>query len=147
MGLVTTSRKPSQRTRSFSRELARALEFTYFTRGKANLVYIYSLLQNNKILVVVKEKRGNPSRIDIVDMEDNLLALVLEGVILKREHKNTNYTGDEEADIASELRERLSVPECKIFQRDNSILLQGGPEFRVRKIIRRSNYFRGQRKY
>ncbi len=144
MGLVTTSRKPSPRTRSFSKDLARALRFRYFTRGKANLDLLYSLLQENEILIIVKERKGNPSRIDIVDIEGNLLALLLDRAILKRELKDTSYRGYKEGEIASELREKLSLPEGIVLQRGDSIIVVDGPEFKVRKIIRRSDYFRGQ---
>jgi len=62
--LLTTSRKPSQQTRSFCQKFKKALGCHYINRGKMN---IQELLQKareyNEILAIVFEKHGNPSRI------------------------------------------------------------------------------------
>ncbi|MBZ2165629.1 Brix domain-containing protein [Methanobacterium spitsbergense] len=64
--LITTSRKPSQRTRSFCKGLVRVLNSSYINRGKMSIrdVLIKSSELGNNTIAVVSEMKGNPSRID-----------------------------------------------------------------------------------
>jgi U3 small nucleolar ribonucleoprotein protein IMP4 len=65
--LITTSRKPSQRTRSFSRSLERVLNSKYINRGKMSIrdVLIRSSQLGFDNTAVISEMKGNPSRIEI----------------------------------------------------------------------------------
>lgn len=63
--LLTTSRKPSQRTRSFSQKLARAMGWRYVNRGKMSLREV--LIESRGPVAVVFERHGNPSRITFLD--------------------------------------------------------------------------------
>uniref|UniRef100_A0A7J3KG41 Probable Brix domain-containing ribosomal biogenesis protein n=1 Tax=Staphylothermus marinus TaxID=2280 RepID=A0A7J3KG41_STAMA len=64
--LVTTSREPSRRTRSFIKELSQTLPYTrVFNRGKRTLVEIARLAagHNAKFVMIVYEWKANPRRI------------------------------------------------------------------------------------
>jgi len=63
--LLTTSRKPSQRTRSFCQKLKRAIGCPYINRGKMNIQEILQKTIEHKesTVAIVSEKRGNPSKI------------------------------------------------------------------------------------
>ena len=73
MILITTSRKPSARTRKFSRELAKSLGGIYRTRGKTSLFELIDdcIYNGYSGLFVVEEKQGNPSRIRMIKIENN----------------------------------------------------------------------------
>ncbi len=133
VGLITTSRKPSPRTRSFARDLARALRFDYFTRGKANLQSIFSAFDRYKVILIVMEKHGNPSRID-VHTPEYTVNILLRRAILRREIKeNIGYSHGRLAEFLETL---LYQPAGRIKQREDSIVIEEGPEFRVRKILK-----------
>jgi U3 small nucleolar ribonucleoprotein protein IMP4 len=76
--LITTSRKPSQRTRSFCRNLERVLNSKYVNRGKMSIrdVMIKSIQLKFKSTAIVSESKGNPSRIDLYDADgENIISL------------------------------------------------------------------------
>ena len=85
MIILTTSRKPSQRTRSFCRDLERTLPtLKYIQRGKSSLTDIINEYGKHRILVL-DEIKGNPSRFRLY--VDGLLKyqLLIRGVQLQRE--------------------------------------------------------------
>ncbi|NOZ58990.1 MAG: hypothetical protein GXO66_05380 [Euryarchaeota archaeon] len=134
MILVTTSRKPSPRTRTFSRDFAKALNAEYFTRGKANLERVFSLLQDEgDRLVMIKERRGNPSLIEVYLRGRRILALKLARAMLNREI--TRRYGYGEGELASQLARALGVEPSLVLQRGDSLMLRDGPEFKVEKVI------------
>ncbi|MFB2622311.1 Brix domain-containing protein [Methanothermobacter marburgensis] len=59
--LLTTSRKPSQRTRSFSQRLSRIMGWRYVNRGKMSIRDV--LIEASGPVALVSERHGNPSRI------------------------------------------------------------------------------------
>lgn len=63
--LITTSRKPSPRTRSFAGSLERVLNSKYINRGKMSMrdVLIKSRTSDHTKIAVISEMKGNPSRI------------------------------------------------------------------------------------
>ncbi|MDI9624784.1 MAG: ribosomal biosynthesis protein [Methanothermobacter sp.] len=63
--LLTTSRKPSQRTRSFCQKLKRSMGCPYINRGKMNIQEILqkTIEHGESTLAIVSEKHGNPSKI------------------------------------------------------------------------------------
>ena len=77
--LITTSRKPSQRTRSFCKSLVRVLNSSYINRGKMSLrdVLIKSSEMGYDKTAVISQMKGNPSRIDF-HKEDGELILSLD---------------------------------------------------------------------
>src|SRR5664280_84417 len=72
--LITTSRKPSQRTRSFCKSIVRVLNSSYINRGKMSIrdVLIKSSELGYDEIAVVSEMKGNPSRIDFLDSEGEI---------------------------------------------------------------------------
>ncbi|MEZ0393908.1 MAG: hypothetical protein ABWK00_02525 [Desulfurococcaceae archaeon] len=94
--LVTTSREPSQRTRSFARDLASILPRAFYVvRGKRSLndLALAAFLGTADRAVVVNERRGNPSLITVYAASalrgrpslERRAALKLRGVKLARE--------------------------------------------------------------
>jgi U3 small nucleolar ribonucleoprotein protein IMP4 len=76
--LITTSRKPSQRTRSFCKSLVRVLNSSYINRGKMSIreVLIKSSELGYEKIALVSEIKGNPSRIDFQDaLGETILSL------------------------------------------------------------------------
>ncbi len=76
--LITTSRKPSQRTRSFCRNLERVLNSKYVNRGKMSIrdVLIKSIQLKFNGTAIISESKGNPSGIDIYDVDGkNIISL------------------------------------------------------------------------
>jgi U3 small nucleolar ribonucleoprotein protein IMP4 len=69
--LITTSRKPSPRTRSFARNLERIFNSKYVNRGKMSMrdVFIKSRELGYRNSTVISEIKGNPSRIEVFDLE------------------------------------------------------------------------------
>ncbi len=95
MIVVTTSRSPSQRTRSFVKELVAVIPGAHrFTRGKytiSELGYVASRIGAGYVWVVY-EKRGNPSAIKVYSVDVLSPSMLLEhrlvllhGVSLSRE--------------------------------------------------------------
>ncbi len=56
--LLTTSRKPSRKTRSLAKALSRFLNWRYVNRGKMNLEKVFSL---DKDVAIIEEIKGNPA--------------------------------------------------------------------------------------
>ena len=73
--LITTSRKPSPRTRTFTRSLERVLNSKYINRGKMSMrdVLLKSSVLNYSTIAVISEMKGNPSRIEIYNLKGESL--------------------------------------------------------------------------
>jgi U3 small nucleolar ribonucleoprotein protein IMP4 len=93
--IITTSRKPSQRTRSFVNDLARALNIKVLSRGKTPL---NSILEEYKKLILVEEYKGNPGKIKLYDTNKNIIISMLISAKLQRE-----VCGEETANADGEL--------------------------------------------
>ncbi len=65
--ILTTSRKPSRRTRSLAKALARFMNWRYVTRGKLSLEDLYSMLNKNECLAIIHEVKGNPAILRVID--------------------------------------------------------------------------------
>ncbi len=64
--ILTTSRKPSRRTRSLAKALARFMNWRYVQRGKLSLDELYSMLGKNETLAIIEEVKGNPAILKII---------------------------------------------------------------------------------
>jgi U3 small nucleolar ribonucleoprotein protein IMP4 len=93
--VLTTSRKPSQRTRSFIRDLVRVIPWSFhFTRGSCSLNDLaneLAVLGINRLLIV-HEKKGNPSLVKFFKLDDGKLIerdyrLRIKGISLAREQR------------------------------------------------------------
>ena len=104
--VITTSREPSNRTRSFVNELVTILPvLVKVNRGKATLLDLYdiSISKRAKWLIIVYEKKGNPSMLKIFKPDipksglDEKYRILLRGVTLYREKarsKPSTYNGE-----------------------------------------------------
>ena len=79
--LISTSRKPSQKTRKFCKNLAHATGSTSVNRGKMNMreLLIKALEVDEFNLAIVNEIKGNPSRISFYSNKGELLLTILIG--------------------------------------------------------------------
>jgi len=80
--VITTSRKPSQRTRSFVKDLARVLAGRSLTRGKTPIREIFSRYPK---IIIVEEYKGNPGKLKLYDLREKKLILLFISVKLQRE--------------------------------------------------------------
>lgn len=73
--LITTSRKPSKRTRSFCRSLNRVITSEYINRGKMSMrdVLIKASGLGCSRVALIHEFQGNPSKITVYDDKGNSL--------------------------------------------------------------------------
>jgi U3 small nucleolar ribonucleoprotein protein IMP4 len=102
--LISTSRKPSQKTRKFCKNLARVTDSTSVNRGKMNFreLLLKALEVDEYNVAVVNEIKGNPSRISFFSNKGELLLTILIGVTLDNE--KTNFAPSQ-LKIVSEVKE------------------------------------------
>jgi U3 small nucleolar ribonucleoprotein protein IMP4 len=80
--IITTSRKPSQRTRSLVNDLARVFNFKILNRGK---IPLSELIENKDDMIIVEELKGNPGRLKIFNFENNKILSMNLSLKLQRE--------------------------------------------------------------
>ena len=102
--LISTSRKPSQQTRKFCKNLARVTDSTSVNRGKMNMreLLLKALEVEECNLAVVNEIKGNPSRISFFSNKGELLLTILIGVTFGKEKTNI---APSQLKIVSEVKE------------------------------------------
>ncbi|UXD21848.1 Brix domain protein [Ignicoccus pacificus DSM 13166] len=129
--LITTTHSPSQRTRTFVKDLASVLPNSEkVSRGKLSLDLLGAIAADmgaDKVLIV-GERYGNPSFIEVYDVENAELVkrgtIRLKGVSLSSETKRRVYNVkslclekevlDEKAqEVLQRLSEILSIPFCE----------------------------------
>ncbi len=93
--LITTSREPSQRTRSFVKDLVSVIPNSErITRGKMStrdLIYEAEDRDAERV-VIVEERQGNPSKLIVYDASGRpIYVFVLRGVSLARERESRAY--------------------------------------------------------
>ncbi len=70
--IVTTSRKPGRRTRTFVNILSSYMNWRHISRGKKSLENLFSSFPN---LVVVEEIKGNPSILKVFKNSEEVLRI------------------------------------------------------------------------
>lgn len=70
---ITTSRKPSAKTRTFCGLISRALNADYTNRGKMSFRDVLIRASGFKTIAVVSQVKGNPSRIEFYNSKGELL--------------------------------------------------------------------------
>ncbi|MCS3900665.1 rRNA maturation protein [Methanococcus voltae] len=80
--IITTSRKPSQRTRSLANDLSKVFNIKTVNRGKTSAS---ELIEKYKNFVVIEELKGNPNKLKIYDVENNKVLSVIMAIKLQRE--------------------------------------------------------------
>ncbi len=88
--LISTSRKPSQKTRKFCKNLARVTDSTSVNRGKMNMrELLLKALELDEInLAIVNEIKGNPSKITFYSNRGEVLLVILISVTQDSEKLN-----------------------------------------------------------
>ncbi|MBE6500314.1 MAG: ribonucleotide-diphosphate reductase subunit beta [Methanobrevibacter thaueri] len=134
--LISTSRKPSQKTRKFCKHLARSTGSTSVNRGKMNMreLLLKALEVEECNIAVVNELKGNPSRISFYSNKGELLLTILIGVTLDNEKTNIAPSKlkmvceVEELDILSDILDLDLVDSAE----DNYILISKSPDSSAR---------------
>ena len=85
--LISTSRKPSPKTRKFCKNFAHATGSTYINRGKMNMrqLLVRSIEEDEENVCVVFEIKGNPSKITFYSNKGEVLLIILVTVSLTNE--------------------------------------------------------------
>ncbi|WP_298502126.1 Brix domain-containing protein [uncultured Methanobrevibacter sp.] len=88
--LISTSRKPSQKTRKFCKTLARVTDSTSVNRGKMNMreLLLKALEVDEFNLAIVNETKGNPSKITFYSNKGEVLLVIMISVVLESEKLN-----------------------------------------------------------
>ena len=88
--LISTSRKPSQKTRKFCKNLARATDSTSVNRGKMNMreLLLKALELDEFNLAIVNEIKGNPSKITFYSNKGEVLLVILISASIENETLN-----------------------------------------------------------
>ena len=88
--LISTSRKPSSKTRAFCKNLSHALDCTYVNRGKMSMRELQ--LKSTEIgfdsIALVYEMKGNPSKITFFSNEAKELLVLIGSVNTTKERLN-----------------------------------------------------------
>ena len=105
--LISTSRKPSQKTRKFCKNLARTTDSTSVNRGKMNMreLLLKALELDEFNLAIVNEIKGNPSKITFYSNKGEVLLVILVSASIENETLNI---APSKLKIVSEV-ERLNV--------------------------------------
>ncbi len=142
--LITTSRKPSQRTRSFCKSLVRVLNSSYINRGKMSIREV--LIKSSELgldkIAVVSEMKGNPSKIDFHDEEGELILSLDVTVSIpnsnassKSRVKTKNLQINSEIDELKGLGDILTIPEFHDGSALENILLIKKGDVKNRAVI------------
>lgn len=78
--IITTSRKPSTKTRTFCKRLSRFTGCEYISRGKTGI----STFSDNEVLLRVGEHRGNPGSFNFF-LEDTCILIMRFSVALEKD--------------------------------------------------------------
>ena len=87
--LISTSRKPSQKTRKFCKTLARTTDSTSVNRGKMNMreLLLKALEVDELNLAIVNEIKGNPSKITFYSNKGEVLLVLLISISMDNNEK------------------------------------------------------------
>ena len=88
--LISTSRKPSQKTRKFCKNLAHATGSRSVNRGKMNMreLLLKALELEEVNLAIVNEIKGNPSKITFYSNKGDVLLAIVIGATIGNEKMN-----------------------------------------------------------
>ena len=136
--LISTSRKPSQKTRKFCKNFAHATDSTSVNRGKMNMreLLLKALVEDEVNLAIVNEIKGNPSRITFYSNKGDVLLTILISVTTTNERLNISPS---QLKIVSEVQKLNCLSDILGFQLtdkadENYIYITGGYEDLIAKI-------------
>ncbi|MDO5825383.1 MAG: hypothetical protein Q4Q22_03300 [Methanosphaera sp.] len=98
--IITTSRKPSQITRRFAQFIRHYFDAVYINRGKMSFrkVVNFAKQEENSLLLILTETKGNPSNIDIYDVQaddENPIANIYFNISLPSQNNRINVDSSE----------------------------------------------------
>ena len=113
--LISTSQKPSQKTRKFCKNFSHATVSSYVNRGKMNMreLLLKALELGEVNIAVVHEIKGNPSRITFYSNKGEVLLVLLINVTLTNERLHIspkNLTVVSEVEKLNSLAEIFTFP-------------------------------------
>ena len=136
--LISTSRKPSQKTRKFCKNLAHSMDSTSVNRGKMNMreLLLRALDEDEVNLAIVNEIKGNPSRITFYSNKGEVLLTILISVTTTNERLNISPS---QLKIVSEVQKLNCLSDILGFELvdeadANYIHITGGYEDLIAKI-------------
>ena len=136
--LISTSRKPSQKTRKFCKNLAHATDSTSVNRGKMNMreLLLRALDEDEINLAVVNEIKGNPNKITFYSNKGEVLITILISVITTNERLNISPS---KLKIVSDVQELNCLSDILGFElvekaEENYINITSGYDDLVAKI-------------
>ncbi|WP_407431224.1 Brix domain-containing protein [Methanobrevibacter sp.] len=136
--LISTSRKPSQKTRKFCKNFAHSTDSTSVNRGKMNMrdLLLKALAEDEVNLAVVNEIKGNPSKITFYSNKGDILLTILISVTTTNERLNISPS---QLKIVSEVQELNCLSDILGFElvdkaEDNYIHITGGYDDLFAKI-------------
>ncbi|MBR0370267.1 MAG: ribonucleotide-diphosphate reductase subunit beta [Methanobrevibacter sp.] len=136
--LISTSRKPSQKTRKFCKNLAHSTDSTSVNRGKMNMreLLLRALDEDEVNLAIVNEIKGNPSRITFYSNKGEVLLTILISVTTTNERLNISPS---QLKIVSEVQKLNCLSDILGFELvdeadANYIHITGGYEDLIAKI-------------
>ena len=136
--LISTSRKPSQKTRKFCKNLAHSTDSTSVNRGKMNMreLLLRALDEDEVNLAIVNEIKGNPSRITFYSNKGEVLLTILISVTTTNERINISPS---QLKIVSEVQKLNCLSDILGFELvdeadANYIHITGGYEDLIAKI-------------
>lgn len=120
--LISTSRKPSQKTRKFCKNFSHATVSSYVNRGKMNMreLLLKALELGEVNIAVVHEIKGNPSRITFYSNKGEVLLVLLINVTLTNERLHIspkNLTVVSDVEKLNSLAEIFTFP---LVEEDNA---------------------------
>lgn len=112
--LISTSRKPSQKTRKFCKNFSHATVSSYVNRGKMNMreLLLKALELGEVNIAVVHEIKGNPSRITFYSNKGEVLLVLLINVTLTNERL---HISPKNLTVVSEVEKLNSLAEIFTF--------------------------------
>lgn len=124
--VISTSRKPSQITRRFAQFLKHYFNGIYINRGKSSFSKVVNQAKQyeNTILLIITETKGNPSSINIYNLEkdsENPQSSIYVNVSLPQENKKINTNSEEIIIInkSSDFEEFFS--KCEVIKSNEKI--------------------------
>ena len=135
--LISTSRKPSQKTRKFCKNLAHATGSSSVNRGKMNMreLLLKALELDEFNLAIVNEIKGNPSKITFYSNKGEILLAILIGASIENERLNI---APSKLKIVSEVKELDVLSDILdmdlVDKADENYILVSGSDDLVAKI-------------
>ncbi|WP_292486342.1 rRNA maturation protein [Methanohalobium sp.] len=121
--ILSTSRKPSSKTRTLCKHLSRFLNCDYVNRGKRSFEDIFGIYPGVPVLLI-GESHGNPGSFDIFDQFGNYKLSIYMNVYYPQNFKSVNRKKEIPVvsggnDIAETIAKTLSFENMKYFEQSN----------------------------